>query len=139
MADPVGAAALRVFALWFAIVQGAGIVTQEAFLRSYSRGVYCEGIDAATDSGLRTIVERAGVDWGRCAEVLGPDGLGDRAAWQPLETKNREALDSLGLWGVPSFSYGEHFCCWGQDRLRALETAVLKATGGSSRSIASKI
>lgn len=126
MNDPLDAAALRCFAVWFGVLEVSGLGVQEAFLRSFSHGQYCEGIDFATDRGLRVICERAGLDVGLCLNKTCPNGgLGDRGVWEAQESRNREMLDNLGLWGVPSFQYGDDFSCWGQDRMRALELAII--------------
>ena len=73
-------------------------------------------IDITADSGLRQVIERAGLNWRMAATQLGKDG------WQDELDRNLDDLKQLGLWGVPSFrvSGGARpgsFSCWGQDRL----------------------
>jgi 2-hydroxychromene-2-carboxylate isomerase len=79
--------------------------------------VWAKGIDAGTDRGLRKIVEKAGLPWN--------DALGhlDTDDWVPIEQDNRKALDSLQLWGVPSYNVGST-AIWGQDRLWQVEEAI---------------
>lgn len=82
----------------------------EAFLDSYMRGVWAEGIDPATPQGLYTICKRAGVDWAHAQALTQTDG------WRDVVEKNRQDLFAGGHWGVPSFRVGDRMC-FGQDRL----------------------
>ena len=64
-------------------------------------------------------MERAGLDWDQAKPWLRDGG------WRVEVEQNRQALTDLGLWGVPSFRFGEtHF--WGQDRLWLLEAELSK-------------
>ena len=78
-----------------------------------------QGIDAGSDRGLRTIVERAGLSWAEAREALKDE------AWRLTAETNREELFALGLWGVPSFRVGDT-AVWGQDRLWAVRDALLE-------------
>ena len=80
---------------------------------------FAVGIDAGSDRGLRTIVERAGLSWAEAREALKDE------AWRLTAEKNREELFALGLWGVPSFRVGDT-AVWGQDRLWAVRDALLE-------------
>ena len=107
IADPLGDGArrcLQVFPL------AAGSEQQLAFLASASQGVFAEGIDVATDDGLRFVVERAGMSWGDAEQSI------EAGALEP-EYAERNRLDLLqsGLWGVPCYRVGA-FGAWGQDR-----------------------
>lgn len=118
--DPVGRPVERGFSLYpFACSEGLGF----AYLRSFLRAAFAEGIDTGSDAGLRRVAERAGLEWSRARPHL------DREGWQPELERNREALFALGLWGVPSFrvpaSGGEpELATWGQDRLWLVERAL---------------
>jgi 2-hydroxychromene-2-carboxylate isomerase len=118
--DPVGRPVERGFSLYpFACAEGHGF----AYLRSFLRAAFAEGVDTGTDAGLRRVAERAGLDWSRAQPLL------DRDGWQPELERNREALLGLGLWGVPSFrvpaSGAEpELATWGQDRLWLVERAL---------------
>jgi len=114
--DPVGRPAERGLAL-ITLAQRAG--RAEAYVLSFLRGVWAEGIDAGSDRGLRTIVERAGLSWAEAREALKDE------AWRLTAEKNREELFALGLWGVPSFRVGDT-AVWGQDRLWAVRDALLE-------------
>jgi 2-hydroxychromene-2-carboxylate isomerase len=95
-----------------------------AFLLSFLRGVWAEGIDAGSDRGLRRIAERAGLDWTETRDAL------ERDAWRAVAEANRNRLFELGLWGVPSFRLGD-FSCWGQDRLWQVEDALRQRAAGA--------
>ncbi len=112
VADPVGPGAERGLAvLHRAIPAGAG----EAFLEAFLAGVWAEGIDAASDAGLRTIAERAGLDAAFAEAAL------EDESWREKAAQNREELFAMGLWGVPSFRVDGGPPRWGQDRLWAVE------------------
>jgi 2-hydroxychromene-2-carboxylate isomerase len=92
------------------------------FLWSFLRGVWAEGIDAGSDSGLRTIAARAGL-----GETEVSTALRD-LSWREVANRNREEMLALGLWGVPSFRVDDRPARWGQDRLWAVERDLIAAT-----------
>lgn len=118
--DPVGRPVERGFSLYpFACAEGRGF----EYLRAFLRAAFAEGVDTGTDTGLRGVAERAGLDWSRAQAHL------DRDGWRDELERNREALLALGLWGVPSFrvpaSGAEpELATWGQDRLWLVERAL---------------
>ena len=95
----------------------------EAYVLSFMHGVRAEGIDAGSDRGLRRIVERAGLSWDAAHRALKED------AWRATAEANRKEMFDLGLWGVPSFRVGDT-AVWGQDRLWAVQDALLKQDPG---------
>lgn len=112
--DPLGRPTERGLAvLHHAIGQDKG----RAFLTSFLRGVWAEGIDAGSDHGLRQLVERAGLDWEAAQAALTDE------SWRAVAETNRQRLLELGLWGVPSFHTGD-LSVWGQDRLWRVEQAL---------------
>ncbi|MEM0986211.1 MAG: DsbA family protein [Pseudomonadota bacterium] len=114
IADPVGTPVERGYALMpRAIAEGK----EMDYAISFLTGVWAEGMDACSDSGLRTIAERAGLDWAAAREDLGRDD------WRAVEAENQQALLDLGIWGVPSFRVGA-VSTWGQDRLWVIEDAL---------------
>ena len=118
IADPVGPGAERGLAvLHHAIDAGKGSALIESFLSA----VWAEGIDAATDEGLATIADRAGV-----SEVEVAAALAD-PSWRARVEANREEMFGRGLWGVPSFRVNEGTMHWGQDRLWAVENDLRAA------------
>lgn len=115
--DPVGRPTERGLALMpLAERMGKG----QDYVLSFMRGVWAEGVDAGSDRGLRTVAERAGLDWGQALEALRDDG------WRATAEHNRAELFALGLWGVPSFRVRDT-AVWGQDRLWAVRDALLHA------------
>jgi len=115
--DPVGRPTERGLAL---IPYAERIGQGEAYVLSFMRGVWAEGIDAGSDKGLRLIAERAGLDWTDAQQALRDD------AWRQTAERNREAMFDLGLWGVPSFRVGTR-STWGQDRLWIVQDELLKS------------
>ena len=117
--DPLGRPVERGYSLLrWAREQGRGFAYVEAFLRA----VWSEGVDAGSDAGLKRIVERAGLPWATARGLIGNDG------WRPEAEANRQVMAALGLWGVPSFRYGE-VAVWGQDRLWVIEEALRARAG----------
>jgi 2-hydroxychromene-2-carboxylate isomerase len=112
--DPIGEPVRRGYSLWpWARDRGRG----EAFLAAFLRAAFSEGVDTATDSGLRRVVERSGLPWEEAAKRLG-----DPAWEEELENNRLAMIEEMGQWGVPSFRLrgpaGEpDLCSWGQDRL----------------------
>ncbi|MDP1999960.1 MAG: DsbA family protein [Rhodoferax sp.] len=116
--DPVGRPTERGLALIpYAERMGEG----QRYVLSFLRGVWSEGLDAGSDRGLRTIVERAGLSWPEARHALKEDG------WRRVAEENRVAMLDLGLWGVPSFRVGST-AVWGQDRLWAAQEALLSTS-----------
>jgi 2-hydroxychromene-2-carboxylate isomerase len=110
--DPVGKGAERGLAvLHHAIQAGKG----PEFVESFLRGVFAEGIDAASDAGLDKLAARAGLDHNLVQRALKDE------SWRKVAEANREELFALGLWGVPSFRVNQNRPHWGQDRLWAVE------------------
>lgn len=121
IADPVGKPVERGYSiLLWAQAQGRGYEFCHAFLT----GVWSQGIDAGSDSGLRQIVEAAGLDWGTARQQLDTD------TWRAEAEANRAEMMALGVWGVPSFRVGD-VITWGQDRLWVIEEELKRQTGQS--------
>lgn len=116
MNDPVGRPTERGLSLMpMAIAQGKG----QAYVASFMRGVWAEGLDAGADDALFFIATRAGLTRADCQNALqDPD-------WRRQAEANRAEMMDLGLWGVPSFRVG-NTNVWGQDRLWAVQAAVLR-------------
>jgi 2-hydroxychromene-2-carboxylate isomerase len=121
--DPVGRPVERGLALLpLAERLGRG----QDYVASFMRGVWAEGLDAGSERGLRRIAERAGLPWPEAQAAL-HDG-----AWRQTAEANRLEMLALGLWGVPSFRVGPT-AVWGQDRLWAVQQAVLGTAPGDPR------
>lgn len=114
IADPVGTPVERGYAILpYAFEEGL----EAEFCISFLKGVWSEGIDAGSRAGLRTIVNRAGLNWQKAQAMLGTDH------WRTMEAENQETMLGLGLWGVPSFRVGD-VSTWGQDRLWVVDDAL---------------
>ncbi|WP_428264094.1 DsbA family protein [Haliangium sp.] len=112
--DPVGRGTERIYAL---CDHAAAHGKHADFLRSAARGVWAEGIDAATDAGLSRLVERAGLSWAEARRHL------DDESWREWAERHRQELYALGLWGVPCLRYHDT-AVWGQDRLWVIEREI---------------
>lgn len=111
--DPIGEPARRCYSLYtWACEQGKGTALLSCFLKA----AFAQGVNTNKESGLKTVVENAGLDWAQAKNVLGQPG------WEELVESNRLAMYEAGIWGVPSFRLldenGEQLLAlWGQDRL----------------------
>jgi 2-hydroxychromene-2-carboxylate isomerase len=118
--DPIGNPARRAYSLYpWAVEQGKGIELISAFLRC----AFAEGVNINKESGLREVVEKAGLNWNEAKSLVGQPG------WEDLLESNRLAMYHSGLWGVPSFrlldeSGAELLALWGQDRLWLFARAI---------------
>jgi 2-hydroxychromene-2-carboxylate isomerase len=112
--DPVGRPTERGLSLMpLAESHGLG----QAYVLSFMRGVWSEGLDAGSDRDLRTITDRAGLLWTEVCIAL------EKTQWRKTAEINRQEMLNLGLWGVPSFRLDDT-AVWGQDRLSALEQTL---------------
>jgi len=116
--DPLGKGVNRCLAVFVqAQEQGKGF----DWFRSAMTGIWAEGVDTASDKGLRRLVERAGLQWEGVKPHL---AKGD---FEAMTQQNGAELEALGLWGVPSFRFGS-YSTWGQDRLDLVEAQIARAT-----------
>jgi 2-hydroxychromene-2-carboxylate isomerase len=117
MYDPIGDGAWRCLLVGeYALDLGR----ERAFVLEASRGIWSEAIDVASDPGLRTVCERAGIEWPDCCAALGDSTLRARVE------ANTTALGELGHWGVPVLRFSEELF-WGQDRIEDVERSLLAA------------
>lgn len=120
--DPFGKPILRAYSLFpWARDQGRGL----AYLSAYSQAVWAERVDAWSLTGLRHIVERAGLDWSQALKHL------DNRDWEVEMEDNVQAMIAAGSWGVPTLrlpaQQGEAaFTVWGQDRLWLIEAELAR-------------
>lgn len=121
IADPVGRPIERAFSLYPLACERR---VAGAYLLSFARAAFAEGVPTGTDEGLRLVAERAGLDWSEASRVL------DTPGWREALEANREEMFDAGLWGVPSFRLSgpedrsEAFTTWGQDRLWLVEKEI---------------
>lgn len=111
--DPIGEPVRQAYSLYaWAVEQGKGV----EFFSSFLKCAWVDAINTNNDRGLRTVVERAGLDWSVAKQIIG------NSAWEVEMEANRQAMYEMGLWGVPSYRLldqdGETvLALWGQDRL----------------------
>lgn len=121
--DPVGRPVERGLAvLHAASAAGRG----EAFLLSFLRGVFAQGLNAGSDAGLSRICARAGLSESTCKAAL------EDESWRAAVEENRAAMLAGGIWGVPAFrglspEAEPGPVRWGQDRLWAIEADLRNA------------
>jgi len=112
--DPFGPGLERAMAL-VEVASAAGQLP--AYLLSVMQGVWADGLDLATDDGLCTCVERAGLDWPTAVPHLQDDG------WRVWAKQNRDALVGIGQYAAPTYKLGD-YVTWGQDRIPLLEREI---------------
>lgn len=123
IADPLGAPTERGLAVLFKAMEQHRDASE--FLESFMRGVFAEGIDAGSESGLLRLAQRAGLDQALVQAALADDG------WRVEAEANRSEMFALGLWGVPSFRVDGQPIQWGQDRLWLIERDLVAATSAA--------
>jgi 2-hydroxychromene-2-carboxylate isomerase len=112
--DPIGEGAMRCLLV---AEHAVDVGREHEFVLEASHGIWAEAVDVASDAGLRSVCERAGLDWPACSAALDDPSLRARV------DASTEALAALGHWGVPVLVFrGEPF--WGQDRIEDLEIAL---------------
>ncbi len=105
--DPLGVGVERCHAV-FAYAQSEHRARE--FLQNASELIWSEGVDAATDEGMRKITARTGLFWPEAKQAMESDD------WRETAEENRQLMLSLGSWGVPTMSLGD-YAVWGQDRI----------------------
>lgn len=106
VADPVGAGAERALATFF---YALGEKRERDFIANAGIATWVDGIDVATDKGMRKVTGRTGLFWPDVKAAMEDD------SWREAAEKNRESMLESGSWGVPTLRLGE-FMVWGQDR-----------------------
>lgn len=123
--DPFGEPVRRAYSLFpWARDRGRGF----EYLQAYSQGVWSERLNAYAPSGLRQVVERAGLPWHEAEPLL------DRRDWEDEMESNVQAMIAAGSWGVPTLRLpaadGEpEFTVWGQDRIWLIEEEIQRRLG----------
>ena len=118
--DPIGDPVRRAYSLYpWAVEQGKGIELISSFLSC----AFAQGVNTNRQSGIKTVVEQAGLDWHEAKKQI------DKPGWEDTLEENRLAMYQAGLWGVPSFRLldgnGEQvMALWGQDRLWLLAREI---------------
>lgn len=104
--DPLGTAVERCMAVFtYAKSEQKG----RDFLIQAGTAIWAEGIDVATDKGMRKVTGRCGLFWPDVDQAMKGDD------WRSTIEGNRESMMQSGSWGVPTIRMGE-LVLWGQDR-----------------------
>lgn len=104
--DPLGAGTERCLAVY---ARARELGREREFLLAAGQGIWSRAADVATERGLVSVAEQAGLSAADVERALADEG------WRQQAEANREALFDAGLWGVPSFRFGD-VVFWGQDR-----------------------
>lgn len=117
--DATGTPILNCYSLFpWARDQGKGFELIEAF----TDATFSRGINSATEAGMQTIVERAGLNWSEAKDIMGNND------WQAEFDQNMQDMYDMGLWGVPSFRISGGGLpatgIWGQDRMWLMEADI---------------
>jgi len=113
MYDPIGEPVRNCYSLYpWACQQDKGTELLSRFLKA----AFVDGVNTNNNSGLKLVVENAGLNWDEAQEHLG------KSEWEDELETNRLKMYESGLWGVPSFRLldkegSEILALWGQDRL----------------------
>jgi len=104
--DPIGKGTERCLAVFaYASQQGR----EWEFVRAAGNAIWNEGVDVATDKGLRRVTEQSGMFWPEVVAAMNDD------SWREAVERNRCDMMEAGMWGVPTFRLGD-VVLWGQDR-----------------------
>jgi 2-hydroxychromene-2-carboxylate isomerase len=104
---PLGVAAERCLAT---VIYALGEKKERDFLRNAGDAIWAQGVDVASDKGLRKITGRTGLFWPDVKAAIDSDD------WRQMVDENRASMMASGCWGVPTLRLGD-FTVWGQDRL----------------------
>lgn len=114
------------------------------FLKSFAYHVWCCGVDAGTNVGLRCITDAAGLSWEEVLRAVTPSvhgipetescsGVVDSAIeseWRAITRHDMNLLGASDWWGVPCVQYKKEcseeggLVLWGQDKLYILEECL---------------
>ena len=117
MFDPVGDGAMRCLAVG-ELAKDEG--RQKEFVLRASSAIWSQGVEVASDEGLREVVESAGLGWQAAQAAIADDRLKARVE------ANVAALEAREHWGVPTFVFRDELF-WGQDRIVDLEVRLREA------------
>jgi 2-hydroxychromene-2-carboxylate isomerase len=107
LADPVGVGIERSLAV-FQYAQSQK--RERDFSLNAGIAIWSEGVDVASDAGMRKITARTALAWPDVEASMRSD------AWRTAIDVNQESMMRSGSWGVPTVRIGD-FVVWGQDRV----------------------
>lgn len=106
LADPVGAATERSMAV---LRYAESEKKERDFVLNLGHAIWAEGVDVATDKGMRKVTGRTGLFWPDARAAMADD------SWRAAAEANRASMMASGSWGVPTMRLG-NAVFWGQDR-----------------------
>ena len=113
--DPLGKGIGYCMSLFFRHGKGREL----ELVHAIGKGMWSEAKDVAHVPDLIELAGRVGI-----SESDVRAAVQDRD-WKQQAQANRDALSSLGMWGVPSFHVGD-YVTWGQDRIPFIEGAIAR-------------
>jgi len=125
LVSPIGTPTRRAYSLLpWAKTQGKDVALLSKLL-SYA---WAQGKGLHKPANLRAAVEEVGLDWEQASPRLGTDDWKSRT-----EQYQKEMVEMMGLWGVPSYKltgpHGEEDLeVWGQDRLWLVAAEIRRRT-----------
>ena len=125
--DPIGEPVRRCYSLYsWAESKGREV----ALLSEFLRAAFYRGVNTNKDSGLRQVVEGAGLSWQEAQAVI------DNTDWQSRLEENRQAMYGFGSWGVPTFRLLDArgntvVWAWGQVRLWLIAREIQRVLVGA--------
>lgn len=120
--DPLGKGIGYCLALFFHCAVRHGLELE--LTHSLMQGIWSEARDVAHVPDLVFLAKRVGIDEAEVRAAI------DDRSWKEHAVANRDALNELGLWGVPSFRIGAYHT-WGQDRIPFIEAEISRVFGGA--------
>lgn len=121
VSDPLGTGVLNCYALYDeALKQDKGL----QLMLEFAKGINSEALNAEKLSDLKTMVERAGLNWNELKPVLDLP-TDEQEQWRSWADKHEQELYQLGLWGVPCLIMDD-LKVWGQDRFFVIEEHLQK-------------
>lgn len=113
--DPLGEGIINVFQIYsYAEKENKGL----AFIKSAFNAIYVDGQDLAQHTVIEALCQEHNLNYKEAIQY------NDEHDWQQWSDRNQSTLDSMGLWGAPSFRF-QDVTCWGQDRLAQVEQAII--------------
>ena len=112
--DPLGKGVENCLAV-FPFAQREGKALE--YMLSAMKAIWSEGVNVASEKGMKQVVERAGLEWETAYGFLANED------WRKLVESNQRDLEALELWGVPAFKI-DKYVFWGQDRLTWMEKKI---------------
>ncbi|RMF13581.1 MAG: hypothetical protein D6761_10910 [Candidatus Dadabacteria bacterium] len=115
--DPVPAGGIPAAMARVPDAMAQGVLPQ--YCQAVARAIWAEGRNVARRQVLERVIADAGLP------ALAPSSEDE---WRELAQRNRDALNALGLWGVPVMHWRD-CALWGQDRLAILAQRMREDDG----------